>query len=102
MLRAWAGWFAAILARFLAGNSDRPLLAAVDCQGGPDARAKGQRARRLLHAAGARRVAIWPDEATISLWALPPRELAVTLFQMIETAPDADLLDRLLTLVTCS
>jgi hypothetical protein len=71
MLRAWAGWFAAILARYLAGKSGRPLLAAVDCKGGPDARAKAQRARRLLHAAGARRVAIWPDEATISLWALP-------------------------------
>ena len=74
MLRAWAGWFAATLARFLAGKSDRPLLAAVDCKGGPDARAKAARARRLLHAAGARRVAIWPDEATLSLWALPPRD----------------------------
>ena len=34
---------------------------------------------------GASRVAIWPDEAAISLWGLPPRDLAVVLFQMIET-----------------
>ena len=34
---------------------------------------------------GAGRVAVWPDEATISLWDLPPRDLAVTLFQMIDT-----------------
>ncbi len=30
-------------------------------------------------------MAVWPDEATISLWDLPPRDLAVTLFQMIDT-----------------
>jgi hypothetical protein len=35
--------------------------------------------------AGAARVAIWPDEAIASLWGLPPAELAVTLFQLIET-----------------
>ena len=49
----------------------------MDCKGGPDARAKAARTRRLLHAAGARSVAVWPDEATLSLWALPPRDLAV-------------------------
>ena len=63
----------------------RPLLIVLDCKGGPDARAKAERTRRLLHGAGAGRVAIWPDEATVSLWALPPADLAVTLFQMIET-----------------
>ena len=42
----------------------RPLLAALDCKGGPDARAKADRTRRVLHGAGARRVAIWPDDAT--------------------------------------
>ena len=57
----------------------------LDCKGGPDARVKAARTRRLLHAAGAGRVAVWPDEATLSLWGLPPRDLAVTLFQMIET-----------------
>jgi hypothetical protein len=57
----------------------------LDCKGGPDARVKAARTRRLLHAVGAGRVAIWPDDATLSLWGLPPRDLAVALFQMIET-----------------
>ena len=57
----------------------------LDCKGGPDARVKAERTRRLLHGVGARRVAIWPDEAPLSLWDLPPRDLAVLLFQMIET-----------------
>jgi hypothetical protein len=61
----------------------------LDCKGGPDARVKAERTRRLLHAAGARRVAIWPDQAAVSLWGLPPAELAVTLFQLIETGKDA-------------
>ena len=57
----------------------RPLLVVLDCKGGPDARVKAARTRRLLHAAGAGRVAVWPDEASVSLWSLPPRDLAVTL-----------------------
>jgi len=57
----------------------------LDCKGGPDSRAKAARTRRLLHAVGAGRVAVWPDEATVSLWTLPPRDLAVTLFQMLDT-----------------
>ncbi|HEV2212296.1 MAG TPA: hypothetical protein VGS99_03010, partial [Gammaproteobacteria bacterium] len=85
MIRSWAGWFAAT-AHAATSNGDRfPLLAALDCKGGPDARAKAARARSLLYAAGARRVAIWPDEAALSLWALPQANLAVTLFQMIES-----------------
>ena len=67
----------------------RPLLAALDCKGGPDARVKADRTRRLLHGVGARRVAIWPDEAPLSLWDLPPRDLAVLLLQLTETAPAA-------------
>ena len=31
----------------------------------------------MLDGAGARRVAIWPDEARLSLWDLPPDDLAV-------------------------
>ena len=58
----------------------------MDCKGGPDARTKAARTRRLLHAVGAGQVAIWPDEASVSLWALPPRDLAVVLFQMLDTA----------------
>ena len=89
MLRLWAAWFTLAWSRFAARQGARPLLAALDCKGGADARAKAERARRLLHAAGAGRVAIWPDEATLSLWTLPPDALAVTLFQMIESGHDA-------------
>jgi len=85
MIRSWAGWYAAALHASRTRGTPRPLLVVLDCKGGPDARVKADRARRLLHAVGASRVAIWPDEATISLWGLPPRELAVVLFQMIDT-----------------
>jgi hypothetical protein len=89
MMRTWAGWHAAALTDYYRRRAARPLLVVLDCKGGPDARVKAERTRRLLHAAGARRVAIWPDQATISLWNLPPGELAVTLFQLIETGGDA-------------
>ena len=85
MMRTWAGWYAAALAAWSRRQAARPLLVVLDCKGGPDARVKAARARVLLHAAGARRVAIWPDEATISLWTLPRADLAVTLFQLIES-----------------
>jgi hypothetical protein len=89
MMRLWAGWFTTAMQRYRTGRAARPLLAALDCKGGPDARAKAERARKLLHAAGAARVAIWPDEATLSLWVLPPGPLATTLFQMIESGEGA-------------
>jgi len=85
MMRTWAGWYAAALAAHDRAHAARPLLIVLDCKGGPDARVKAARTRRLLHGAGARRVAIWPDDATISLWDLPPAGLAVTLFQLIES-----------------
>jgi hypothetical protein len=84
-MRTWAGWYTAALAAHDRAGAARPLLIVLDCKGGPDARVKAARTRTLLHAAGASRVAIWPDEATVSLWALPPAELAVTLFQLIES-----------------
>src|ERR1700728_4787278 len=89
MMRTWAGWYAAALAAHYTHGAPRPLLIVLDCKGGPDARTKAARTRTLLHGAGARRVAIWPDEATLSLWALPPAELAVVLFQLIESGTDA-------------
>jgi hypothetical protein len=88
MIRLWAGWFTAAGAAAAAGGP-RPLLIVLDCKGGPDARVKANRTRRLLHGAGARRVAIWPDEARLSLWELPPEDLAVLLFQMIESGDGA-------------
>jgi hypothetical protein len=83
MIRLWAGWYACAVAASMRGEP-RPLLATLDCKGGPDARAKADRTRKVLRGAGARRVAIWPDEAALSLWQLPGRELAVLLFQMTE------------------
>jgi hypothetical protein len=83
MIRLWAGWMAASLAAASRGKP-RPLLVAIDCKGGPDGRAKADRTRRVLRGTGAGRVAVWPDDATLSLWSLPPENLAVLLFQMIE------------------
>jgi hypothetical protein len=103
MMRTWAGWYASALAAHYRRGSPRPLLVVLDCKGGPDARVKADRTRRLLHAVGAARVAIWPDEAAVSLWGLPPRDLAVTLFQMVETGTGpaayyADVMQAVLTL----
>jgi hypothetical protein len=89
MIRLWAGWFTAALTAARAGRGRRPLLLVLDCKGGPDARVKANRTRRLLYGAGARRVAIWPDEARLSLWDLPPRDLAVLLYQMIDSGDGA-------------
>ena len=103
MMRLWAGWFTAALHACYAGKGDRPLLIVLDCKGGPDSRRKAGRTRRLLYGAGARRVAVWPDEARLSLWDLPGRDLAVLLYQMIDTGTGnaayyADILQAAVTL----
>jgi hypothetical protein len=85
MMRLQAGWYTAALAAYHAGKGPRPLLIVLDCKGGTDARRKAGRTRRLLYGAGARTVAIWPDETRLALWDLPPADLAVLLYQMIET-----------------
>ncbi len=72
MMRLWAGWYTAALDAYYAGKGNRPLLIVLDCKGGRDARRKADRTRRLLYGAGARRVALWPDEARVSIWDLPP------------------------------
>jgi hypothetical protein len=64
MMRTWAGWYAAALAAHRDHGQPRPLLVVLDCKGGPDSRVKAARTRRLLHAVGAGRVALWPDEGT--------------------------------------
>ncbi|MGD0607492.1 MAG: hypothetical protein ABSA53_28405 [Streptosporangiaceae bacterium] len=102
MIRLWAGWYTAARAGAEAGGP-RPLLIVLDCKGGPDARTKANRTRRLLHGAGARRVAIWPDEARLSLWDIPAPDLAVLLWQMTDTGQGnaayyADILQAILTL----
>ena len=106
MMRLWAGWFAATLAAARQGGR-RPLLVVLDCKGGPDARVKAARTRRLLYGAGARQVAIWPDEARLSLWDLPPGDLAVLLFQMIDSGDGAaayyaDIMQAVLTLAVAA
>jgi hypothetical protein len=84
LLRLWAGFVARGLQRHAAGAGHRPLLVVLDCKGGADSRRVADRARRVLREAGARSTAIWPDEASLSLWALPPRQLTTTLVDMIE------------------
>jgi hypothetical protein len=103
MIRLWAGWFTATLDAARSGRQPRPLLIVLDCKGGRDARRKADRTRRLLYGAGGRRVVVWPDEAALSLWELPAQDLAVLLYQMIETGTGAaayyaDIMQAVLTL----
>jgi hypothetical protein len=86
MIRTWAGWYTAARHAAEQSGAARPLLVVLDCKGGPDARSKAARTCALLRAAGAGTVKVWPDGASVSLWSLPPRELAVTLFQLLDTA----------------
>jgi hypothetical protein len=83
-LRLWAGFMATGLRRHVAGQGGLPLLVVLDCKGGADARRIADRARRVLRLAGARSTAIWPDEASLSLWALPPAQLTTTLVDLVE------------------
>jgi hypothetical protein len=84
LLRLWAGFMATALRRHAAGRGRRPLLVILDCKGGADSRRVADRARRVLRDAGARSTAIWPDEASLSLWDLPPEQLTTTLLDLIE------------------
>jgi hypothetical protein len=84
LLRLWAGFLAQGLRRHADGAGHRPLVVVLDCKGGADSRRVADRARRVLRAAGARSTAIWPDEASLSLWALPAQQLTTTLVDMIE------------------
>jgi hypothetical protein len=84
LLRLWAGFMSAGLRRYADGAAHRPLLVVLDCKGGASSRKVADRARRVLRDAGARSTAIWPDEASLSLWALPPDRLVTTLLDLIE------------------
>ncbi len=84
LLRLWAAFVATGLRRHAAGLGPPPLLVVLDCKGGADARRIADRVRRVLRDAGARTTAIWPDEATLTLWSLPPRQLTTTLVDLIE------------------
>jgi len=84
LLRLWAGFMATALRRHVAGAGGRPLLVVLDCKGGGDSRRVADRARRVLRDAGARATAVWPDEASLSIWDLPPGRLVTTLLDLIE------------------
>ena len=84
LLRLWAAFLATGLHRHAVGQGDLPLLVVLDCKGGADARKVADRFRRVLREAGARSTAVWPDEASLSLWELPARELTTTLVDLIE------------------
>jgi hypothetical protein len=84
LLRLWAGFMAAGLRRYAAAAGRRPLLVVLDCKGGASSRKVADRTRRVLRDAGARSTAIWPDEASLSLWTLPPDRLVTTLLDLIE------------------
>jgi hypothetical protein len=84
LLRLWAGFMAAGLCRHAEGLGNPPLLVVLDCKGGSDARKVADRVRRVMRDAGARSTAVWPDEASLSLWTLPPHQLTTTLVDLIE------------------
>jgi len=84
LLRLWAAFMAAGLARHAAGLAGPPLLVVLDCKGGGDARRLADRTRRVLRDAGARNVAVWPDAASLSLWDLPSGQLVTTLVDLVE------------------
>jgi hypothetical protein len=103
LLRLWAGFMAAGLRQYADGKASRPLLVVLDCKGGASSRKVADRARRVLRDAGARSTAIWPDEAALSLWALPPDRLVTTLLDLIEhgaggAAYYADVMEALVSL----
>jgi hypothetical protein len=83
MIRLWAGWMAAAMRAARRAEGPRPLLVVIDGKGGPDSRAKARETWAALTAAGPVRFAVWPDTA-LSMWDIPPRELATLLHQLIE------------------
>ena len=104
LLRLWTAFMATGMRRHAAGLRATPLLVVLDCKGGSDARMVADRFRRVLRDAGVRSVAIWPDEGSLSLWKLPPRQLTSTLVDLIEhgtgsAAYYADVMEALIGLV---
>jgi hypothetical protein len=103
LLRLQAGFMAIGLRRHAAGMGAPPLVVMLDCKGGRDARRVADEFRRVLSHAGASSVALWPDEASLSLWELPPSQLTTALVDLIEhgtgsAAYYADVMDALIAL----
>jgi hypothetical protein len=111
LLRLWAGFMAAGLRRYAGAHGSttarRPLLVVLDCKGGASSRKVADRTRRVLRDAGARSTAIWPDEASLSLWTLPADRLVTTLLDLIEhgtggAAYYTDVMEALVALAVCA
>ncbi|HEY2130901.1 MAG TPA: hypothetical protein VGH77_27325 [Streptosporangiaceae bacterium] len=107
LLRLWAGFIRRGMHRYATGAGSRPLLVVIDCKGGADSRRIAERTRRVLRGAGAAATAIWPDEASLSLWALPSAQLISTLSDMIEhgtggAAYYADVLEEIVRLAVAA
>lgn len=101
-LRLWAGFMAIGMQLYLAGLGLPPMLVVLDCKGGADSRMIAERFRRIMALFGVR-VAIWPDEAGLSIWLLPPHQLTTTLIDLIEHGTGAaayytDVMDSLIAL----
>ena len=71
MIRTWAGWYAAARRAARPGRPGRCWWCWT-ARAAPTPGSRPTAPAALLHAAGAGRVAIWPDDAAVSLWALPP------------------------------
>jgi len=107
LLRLWAGFMAAGLRQHTEAGGRRPLLVVLDCKGGASSRKIAHRTRRVLREAGAGSTAIWPDEASLSLWTLPPDRLITTLVDLIEhgtggAAYYTDVMEALVALAVCA
>ena len=107
LLRLWAGFMAAGLRQHTEAGGRRPLLVVLDCKGGASSRKIADRTRRVLRDVGAGSTAIWPDEASLSLWGLPPDRLITTLVDLIEhgtggAAYYTDVMEALVALAVCA
>jgi hypothetical protein len=102
-LRLVAGFMTVAMRHHAAGSGLAPLVVHIDCKGGSDARNVAEQFRHAMQAAGARSVAIWPDESGLSLWTLPPDDLTTALVDLVEHGTGAaayytDMMDALIAL----
>jgi hypothetical protein len=88
LIRLIAGFWAAAGSRFARGRDAPPWVVVIDAKGGFDSRDSALKACEILADAGAGRIVVWPDEAAVSLWGLPPARLAAVLTDMVPSAAE--------------
>jgi len=88
LIRLQAGFWAAASARFRARPRGAAVAGRDRRQGGFDSRDSAKRARQVLADVGAARVAVWPDEVALNLWALPLARLAEVLVDLVPVAAE--------------